>query len=174
MFSDLQRDKTIQHVRYEMGILDALYRVGNLSGDMYKIVLFIIRKTYGWQKDEALITMGCMASECDMDRTHVCKTIKKLIEINIILRKSAGRKHIYKINDDVQMWGNNTKRGLYLDFPINGDVSLFKSRVVKNSKLQNVKITKLQLLKTISKYIEKHSMWEIATKPVYFGDLIEE
>lgn len=64
-------------------IIDALIS-NRISGQEYQVVLFVIRKTYGFNKKEDYISMGQIAIATGMNRPLVCRILKKLTQKRII------------------------------------------------------------------------------------------
>ncbi len=64
-------------------IMDAL-ALHRISGQEFQIVLFILRKTYGFNKKCDLISMGQIAKGTGINRPQVCKLLTKLYEKNIL------------------------------------------------------------------------------------------
>jgi len=66
-------------------ILEALARI-NLSSYEVRILLFIIRKTNGWQKKTDWISLSQLSQGTGIHKSHVCRTIKSLVTRNIIVK----------------------------------------------------------------------------------------
>lgn len=81
-------------------ILEALART-HLSPYESKIVFFIIRKTYGWNKIEDWIALSQIEEGTGIAKPNVCRTIKSLRRRRIIAR--PGKRHI-GLQEDYTMW----------------------------------------------------------------------
>lgn len=80
-------------------IMDQLARV-SLSGNEWKILMYVFRKTYGFNKKQDRIPLSQFVDGCDMDRTNVCRTIKKLVAKRILV-KTYG---VYGFNKGYNDW----------------------------------------------------------------------
>ncbi len=88
--------------------LEALYR-SNLSGGELRIILLIIRKTWGWHKKEETIKTSKIVTETKLSRKSVCEIINKLVTKRLLVKEVNNRKNTYKFNKDYKQW-NVTKR----------------------------------------------------------------
>lgn len=76
-------------------LAEALARV-NLCSYEQRYLWALWRKTYGWHKKADVITNSQFVDMTGIDKSHICRTEKKLIERNIIIknsRKIAFNKH---------------------------------------------------------------------------------
>lgn len=91
-------------------ILDAL-PAQDLSSTQLCTLIYIIRKTYGWSRDSASISISSIALHIHRERETVSKCIKDLEDRNIlqISGESNGKPHIFKINPP-QKWKPVTKK----------------------------------------------------------------
>ena len=64
-------------------IIDALVS-HRLSGQEYQVTLYIIRKTYGFQKKCDYISMGQIAKATGIVRSKICKILKSLYAKNVV------------------------------------------------------------------------------------------
>jgi phage replication O-like protein O len=78
-------------------ILDALIS-HRLSGQEYQVTLYIIRKTYGFQKKCDYISMGQIAKATGIVRTKICKLLNNLYAKNIIGVVQKGNSVVQKGN----------------------------------------------------------------------------
>jgi len=69
-------------------VLEALCTL-NVSGNEMRILLYIIRRTYGFNRDFAEIPLSEIASAVGMLASHVSRALKKLSEMGLIERHSA-------------------------------------------------------------------------------------
>ena len=88
-------------------ILEKLVRF-HLSGREYMIVLFIIRKTYGFQKDSDWIALVQISRETGIRIQHVSSIIKKLLNMKILTKK--GKELGITENGNLTKNGCNTYR----------------------------------------------------------------
>jgi phage replication O-like protein O len=74
------------HTRIANEILDRLIQL-NLPGQAFRIVFAIIRKTYGWRKKYDQISYSQFSKITGIGRKHVGRSLKKLINSRVILKK---------------------------------------------------------------------------------------
>ncbi len=80
-------------------LLEAIYKV-SMSDYEHGIFWLIIRKTYGYKKKSDWISQKQIVSEINILKQHVSRTIKKLVNRNMILRE--GKK--LSIQKDYDLW----------------------------------------------------------------------
>ncbi len=73
-------------------IMEALYQV-NLSPYESRIVWFLFRKTYGLKKKIDRISLSQFANNIRLDRRLIHRTLKKLIQKNMITAYKNKTKH---------------------------------------------------------------------------------
>ena len=73
-------------------MLEAMFRL-DISGNEMRIFLYIIRRTYGFHRDSAEISLTEIASAVGRKKTHVSNARKKLEGMSIIERRSAQGSH---------------------------------------------------------------------------------
>ena len=69
-------------------LMDALART-RISGEARQVLDAIIRKTYGWQKTSDDISLSQFMLITGLKKPTVCKAIKKLVSMNIIVKKGC-------------------------------------------------------------------------------------
>ena len=80
------------YVRIANELLEAICRL-DVSGSEMRILLYIIRRTYGFNKDYAEIPLSEISAAVGMRREHIQKMLKRLSAKNIIdLRTNSGTK----------------------------------------------------------------------------------
>ena len=80
------------YVRIANELLEAICRL-DVSGSEMRILLYIIRRTYGFNKDYAEIPLSEISTAVGMRREHIQKMLKRLSTKNIIdLRTNSGTK----------------------------------------------------------------------------------
>lgn len=87
------------HTRIANELLEALAKA-TLCGAAFRIVMFIIRQTYGWHQTAARITQAQMAAATDMKPQTLNRELKLLISRNIIFRLGDS----YTLNKDYDTW----------------------------------------------------------------------
>ena len=80
-------------------LLEALCKT-RLSDYEHRIVMMIIRKTYGFNKKADWICLKKLSDDTDIKLPHVSRTISKLLNRNIIARK----KRLVSIQKDYDKW----------------------------------------------------------------------
>lgn len=93
-------------------LLDAMCRV-QLSGQQWKVLHAIIRKTYGWNQKADWISGSQIAQMTGLNRIDVCQALHVLRQRRIILRdhKLTGVQKDYAMWLDVTQTGNVTQMG---------------------------------------------------------------
>ncbi len=110
------------HTRIANELLEALARAP-VCGAGFRIVMCIIRKTYGWQKTASRITQAQMAAATGMDPRNLNRELRLLIERRIILRQNE----FYALNKNYDDWDRfrppRSKRSLVTKLDIIPDVA---------------------------------------------------
>lgn len=91
------------HTKIANELLDAII-YSDFSKRQYKILLFIIRKTYGWNKSEDDISRSQIVDETGIKSPHVTTTIQELLELNVIIVSHGKYAKKYKINKYYDTW----------------------------------------------------------------------
>ena len=71
----------------------------------YKVLLAIIRKTYGYHKKWDAIGNSQLATMTGLQRTHVARSIRSLIAQNVLITDDSQYKNTLGINKHYQNWG---------------------------------------------------------------------
>lgn len=71
-----------------------------INGSEYRIVIFVLRKTYGFQKKQDRIPLSQFQKGLEMKRANVVRTIKTLVAKRIL----AKDKNTYSINKNWEQW----------------------------------------------------------------------
>ena len=82
-------------------VIEALARFP-MNGQAVQVFFFILRKTLGYRKKWDPISLSQMTAGTGLDKSHVCHSVKRLIDLNI-LRRGRDRKTgitAYKLNVD--------------------------------------------------------------------------
>lgn len=101
-------------------ILEALCGLG-VSGSEMRVLLYIIRRTYGFNTGSAEIPLSAIGNAVGMSRVNVSKVLKKLNSAGLISRspENGNNPRTYSLSPDIA--GNR------------GEVSSEKTTVVRNS-----------------------------------------
>ncbi len=89
-------------------LLEALSRI-NLCAYETRVLLFIIRKTYGWRKKTDWISLSQTAMDTGIRKAHICRTINSLVARNIIIK--GNNKHV-GLQKDYEKWRNKLPTGV--------------------------------------------------------------
>ena len=75
------------HVDIANEIMEAFSRM-RIPGEARQVLDFILRKTYGWHKKQDSISLTQFEKGTGLKRNQVCRAIKKLTSMNIIVKGS--------------------------------------------------------------------------------------
>ena len=111
-FSNINPQKEDGHREIETSILQALIGAG-LSGLEYALVLFIIDRTWGWNKKEDTIALSQFGDATGHDQSYIVRSLKSLEKRHLIIVKHGGgrgRLSTYMFNKYWDTWIKHTKR----------------------------------------------------------------
>ena len=92
------------HTRIANELLEALARYP-FCGAESRIIMFVIRNTYGWNRKEALISYGMIAKGIDVNISYAKKLMKNLIKNRVILRAKQKNRNLLALNKTYTSWG---------------------------------------------------------------------
>ncbi len=75
-----------------------------VPGEARQVLDFIILKTYGWHKKEDLISLAQFMNGTELKKNTVCRSINKLIHLNLITKKENEKGNLYRFNKDFETW----------------------------------------------------------------------
>jgi phage replication O-like protein O len=75
-----------------------------ISPDEWRVLMVVIRKTYGWNKKSDMIALSQFADATGMKRQHVCRALKKLIARNIVTCVGNAYCNEYSVQKDYDRW----------------------------------------------------------------------
>ena len=81
----------------------------NFKKREYKIILAIIRKTYGYNKNSDDITMTQLAQDTDLRRQHIGVTVRALVKKNVLLSKRGSFGEIISLSKNHNKWDKPQK-----------------------------------------------------------------
>lgn len=118
-----------------------------LDGRELRLVLFVLRKTYGFGKKEDYISLSQFTLHTRIDRSSVCKIIKKLVAYRTLVKKGS----IYAINKNYDEWNNGLwelSSGVQ-DNPASGVYATYKRNITKEriNTVANATTTKKNTMK---------------------------
>ena len=128
-------------------LLEAICRL-NISGNEMRILLYIIRRTYGFNRSYAEISRSEIASAVGTRSVHISRALKKLSALNLIeLRSSEGVKpQTISIVKDYEEWAVESCTELLLPKMVtvtkNGNPTITKNGNPTITKNGNPTITK--------------------------------
>ena len=128
-------------------LLEAICRL-NISGNEMRILLYIIRRTYGFNRSYAEISLSEIASAVGTRSVHISRALKKLSALNLIeLRSSEGVKpQTISIVKDYEEWAVESCAELLLPKMVtvtkNGNPTITKNGNPTITKNGNPTITK--------------------------------
>jgi phage replication O-like protein O len=76
------------------------FSMPGMSGSELRVVLFITRKTYGYQKTRDRIALSQFEAGTGMNRAQAVRTLKELIEKKIVIKDGG----FYKLNKNYEEW----------------------------------------------------------------------
>lgn len=84
-----------------------------LNGTQYQIMLLVIRKTWGFKKNEDWISLTQFERYLSKSRPSITNEIKRLVKNNLLVKKSKpGINALYGINKDFSQWKSLVKKTL--------------------------------------------------------------
>lgn len=98
------------HTRIANELLDAIIRF-DFSKRQYKVMLAILRKTYGYGKKSDDISSVQIANLTGLDDANVRKTLKELVSLNAVSKQPGQHGQVVAIQKNYGRWGsgqNNT------------------------------------------------------------------
>ena len=84
-------------------LYDAIVR-WHFSSYEYRVLIFLIRKTYGWGKKEDWISLSQFVAGTNIRENHICRTIKLLVDQKIIVKAGSRSKPLYGVQKDFDLW----------------------------------------------------------------------
>ena len=91
------------HTKVANELLDAIL-LQNFSKRQLKIIFYIMRKTYGWNKSEDDISRSQIVAATGLLNPHITKTIQELLEMNVIIIGHGTYAKRYRINKYYDTW----------------------------------------------------------------------
>lgn len=91
------------HTKIANELLDAILRFPFSKREL-KIVLAVIRKTYGWNKKMDDISLSQIESLTGIFRTHLSKSINDLVSMKVLLKQSGKYGQMLGINKNYSQW----------------------------------------------------------------------
>jgi len=92
------------YTRIANELLTAFYE-HDFTKRQQRLLLCIVRKTYGFQKKQDDMTITQLSNETGISRPHCCTTVNELFELNVIKKTKGKRGQIIGINKKFSSWG---------------------------------------------------------------------
>src|SRR5512144_27891 len=80
-------------------LLDAIMRTP-MPDHARRVLLCIIRNSYGWHSKEVFLTPSKIAREVNLDVRLIPRAVKRLTDMNMVTRNG----HFYKVQKDYAAW----------------------------------------------------------------------
>lgn len=90
-------------------LLEQLAKV-KICGESMQIFFVVLRKTYGYNKKEDIISFSQFSNHTNIDRSNCFRAIKRLEEMNLITVKRNSNSSTYSIQKDYDLWKTNPKK----------------------------------------------------------------
>jgi len=154
-----------------------------------KIILAVIRKTYGWKKKTASISYGAISKITVRDKRYVRRTLNKLISDRVILKEKTSYSNVLGLNKHYLQWrlwitcndrgdqtpkvGANSPSGEGCQTPknegqatptINKERNIYKESIKEKGKLSTISFFK----------DKKENFKERLKEPILIGELIKQ
>ena len=95
-------------IKFSNSLCEALYKT-DLNGSELRVALFIIRKTYGFNKPQERLSVSFISDNTNMPFSTVRRSLTRLIRMNIVFSHADGTNSVRMlgINPDCESWGIN-------------------------------------------------------------------
>lgn len=84
-------------------LIDSMIK-SRFTASEFKIVLILIRKTYGWRKEKVRISFSQLSFLTQVSTRHTKRIVKKLIKDNVISSEKRHNKNLLGINSKFNNW----------------------------------------------------------------------
>lgn len=91
------------HIRIANELFDAIMAFP-FTGRQLKVVLAVLRKTYGYGKKEDDISASQIGTLCGIARSHVTATLQQLVGLNVLMKSAGHYGSMVGINKDYSKW----------------------------------------------------------------------
>jgi len=91
------------YTRIPNNILRAIYK-SPFNGTEIRVIVFVIRMTSGWHKENKLLSYGYIARETNLNKRNVRRAINLLIQFKVIIKSKDGRKNKLALNHNYTTW----------------------------------------------------------------------
>ena len=97
------------YIRIATELWEALIQY-RIPGEQRQVLDFIIRQTYGWQRKEAPISLDEFCQYTGIVKPNVCRSIRWLIDKNMIIKNDNYDIPTYCINKKYKSWKSLSKK----------------------------------------------------------------
>jgi phage replication O-like protein O len=105
------------HVKIANEIVEQLARI-NLSNYEWRILMVILRKTYGWNKKTDNISLSQFEDSTGIKSQHIAVALKRLVKSNVITKHNGSKVMEYGLQKDYSKWLNKQQPLLKQVVPI--------------------------------------------------------
>ena len=137
------------HTKIANELLDAII-CHDFTKRQLVIILFIMRKTYGWNKTEDDIARSQIVESTGLNSPHITTAIQELQEMNVIIVSNGSHAKRYKLNKLYDTW-RVTKRVIITDSVTITKTVTITETVTDNYQNGNNKLPKQYPQKTTTK-----------------------
>ncbi len=102
----LEKVKNNSYIKIPTDIQEAIYK-SNLSKNEHKTLDFIIRKTWGWNKDREVIRVKTFSQEIGLDKGNISRALTGLQEKKIVVKLTT---NLWQIQLDIAKWKTLKKK----------------------------------------------------------------
>jgi len=93
------------HVKIANEIIEQLAKI-NLSNYEWRLLMIILRKTYGWNKKTDCISLSQFQESTGIKTQHISVALKRLLKSNIIVKNNGSKIMEYGLQKDYTKWIN--------------------------------------------------------------------
>jgi phage replication O-like protein O len=91
------------HTRIANELLEAIISF-DFSKRQYKVVLFVLRKTYGWNKKADVMSLSQIMEGTGLDRANCSRTLAELGEMKVLLKQQQAAGNLVELNKKYKQW----------------------------------------------------------------------
>jgi phage replication O-like protein O len=91
------------HTRIANELLEAIISF-DFSKRQYKVVLFVLRKTYGWNKKADVMSLSQIMEGTGLDRSNASKTLAELSDMKVLLKQQHSAGQLIELNKKYKSW----------------------------------------------------------------------
>jgi phage replication O-like protein O len=91
------------HTRIANELLEAI-TLFDFGKRHYKIILFVLRKTYGWNKKADVMSLSQIVTGTGLQRNHACECVNELVEMKVFLKQEHKNGQLIELNKKYKQW----------------------------------------------------------------------